>query len=471
MSNKIILNFLIIASVLALSGNAWARSRAAERLSVLDRSFSSDAGYQIAAERREDVLAASPSAGVWEPPAEQPVTAEGNEVPSEAARFFSGFSHTTVYKDNVYRTRIDPKGDLIEAPTATLGVVIGREGGTLYFENAYDLTYLDYVEDDKLSAWSHLNYTRIDVKGDKWFAGFENEFRPLSPRESGDRRELTSSASGAAATSTSDRAELTLDWSATSRSRLQGAWVYTYHLFPSSAGDNTDATERLSYQEHVWTPRVLHDLTPKTSLYAEYEFAHSDYFRSGLYSAVSTTPRAGLIWRVTPKTTLIADAGWLERDFDLPEIEDGGEFVFKGVWAYQPGPKTRFSLFGGRDSAVDTDFLGASPLTQSANRTDLYLGGRGSWATGPNSSLSGHVSTRWSEREGDVRLEDPDEAGVIRSGARRDYPFEWGVDWMWDHPAGARYRLGFKHVRKNSNFDNFDYEDYQLIGGVSWQAV
>jgi hypothetical protein len=392
------------------------------------------------------------------------------EPPAGPFRFKSGFSHSTRYTSNLFNSPIDPEGDLIHIPSVMLGLEAGREGVSRQFiSNEYTVGYFDYAEHDKLDRLAHHNLTRLTWRGTRSGIEAENEFRPLSPRATAEFGELEGSGSRAQVIASTNRAALRGWYRLTPKLKWQESWTHGWTSYPAGSGSNSAEQERYSHQKHTVASKLIYDLTAKTAVYGEHRVETADYFEGGGFSFNSHAMRAGFVMRPGLRDTVLFEAGYMLRNMNSPDHEDADQFIYRTAWSRRLSEKWLMSLLVERDLGFDVDLRGDTAGLQSVHRDTTLIGASLEFAISPSMSLELKGGLRFGERDGEIRLSDP-ETGRVVSGEREDVRTEWGVAWNWRRAAGQRLSAGYQYSERDSNFKAFDHEDHQIMGevGLSW---
>lgn len=386
-------------------------------------------------------------------------------------KFHSGFSNTAVYESNLYDTRLDPVDDLITLPTVWMGVSRGIEGlSERYFEADYGLTYMNYVEDDKLDHLAHTQYTQFDWRGKKLALSLQNTFSPLSPTGTASRRELRTAGGGNAVIATSNSFAFKSAYEIGPKLTFKNTWGHSVVYYPESASGNNREIERQSRQVHSLAPRFEYQVTAKTTVFTGYQFETGDYFKGGVLAFKSHTVLAGLETRPNPKTSWLFQGGYKYKDLNQPGFDDAELFIYNAAWRRQVAAKLLLSLTVagtlGRGSDT-TDPADAVSASGDSGTGTAEMGAALTWAMSERMSLSLTGGIDVESKEGAITLADADNPLVTFSRQREDIGYSWGIGWRWARTAFDEYYVGYKYYNQNSSFKDFEYEDHQVVGSVN----
>ncbi len=363
------------------------------------------------------------------------------------------FDFSTIYDSNLFNSRIDPKGDLIYSYLATVG--FERQGDRAYFDTTYDLAYSDFVENEKLSRFGHSISSRFRWNDDRWKFNFENNFKPDSPYNVGERTEfLLLEPSSIIATSDTARAhvsyELAPQW------KLLYTQRYSIHYF------HNEVDEPFSSQAFIFNPKIMHEINDKTALYVSYSYRVQDFFKQGVFSSGQHIPRAGLVTSLGPTTELSANVGYAFRDYEDLENEDHDGLVAKVEVTQRLFRRGTLTLWGVKylDENFDTS------VVDSPNEDAHFIGADFVWRVSPALELKSGASAGFTSREGLATVADPDNSSLTFTRELESDFYGCSADVKWKLNSQWAVLLGYKFFNKNSSFKDFEYDDHKVVGSI-----
>lgn len=399
-------------------------------------------------------------------------SSDSNRPPIDQSRFEalilrSDFANAIVYDSNLFNSRRNPEGELILTPTGTLGLYRGEPGVTpTFFENEYSVTYIDYSEHDKLDQLSHLNRTRYDWYGKKNSLRVYNNFRPLSPRETTDRREFRGVDSRASVTATSNQFGVRFGHEISPRIFFEGDFKHEIYYFPESVGGNSSADELLSHQNHFISPKIVYELSAKTKVFIEYGFETADYFKGGEFRFKSHRLQSGFLTQFNPKLSYQFQSGYKTRNFGEQVYRDEDLFIYKTAVNYQFTSKLSGSIYGSRDLGLDLDLDGFVGPEISISRDVTSAGVVLALDDTLWSQWTIQAAVGWGSKDGQATLPDPDDLTIVHTREKLDHSYSLGASYFWRRSPLDAYKIAYRFLSKNSSFKNFEYEEHQILFAV-----
>jgi len=443
-----VLVFLVVLWCLCLSKTSFA-ARADEFNSDLDESFS--AGYS------QKSFAQSFHSTAFDEPVE-----ETNKESWETWRFFKGFNFSTTYDSNIFLSRINQKDDESLIYTPTIG--FARKGRYDYFQTFYDLSYVEYIENGKLSRFNHSIISQFGYYFPKLKIGVYNTFRPDTAYSIGERTELRS-AEASRVIAYSDNALGKIDYELTSKVRLLYKQRYILFYFPTSS--NNSIINKFSSQTHIFNPRISYRMAPKTDIYADYEFDTADFFEGGVYSSKSHVASVGITNQILPKTSVTLELGYRWRDYNNNDAaQDEGAYQFKAAASQQLTHKTSITLWATRDFEEDLDNITS---TLSANRVVYYYGANLTWQISRHVDFQSGMSIGYATKDGYLMQTDPDNSSLSFTRRLNNDFYESNVSLNWNPRPFVSATVGYKYFKKDSSFKNFDYDDHKVITSLKFK--
>ncbi len=414
--------------------------------SGLDQSFS--AGYS------QKSFAQSFHGSAFEEPTEE----EGKES-GETWQVLKGFNFSTVYDSNIFLTRDKEKDDEILIYTPSIGFV--RKGRNNLLRTLYDLSYSEYIENGKLSRFNHSWTTELKYRFPKLKIDFYNNFKPDTAYAIGERTELRSAESSKVITYADD-ALGQIDYGVTAKTHI--LYTQRYNVFYFPAASNAPLTNRYSSQTHGFNPRVTYQLTPKTDVYADYEFDTSDFFQGGGYSSDSDVVGAGVNRKITPNTKASLELGYRWRDYhDNDNAQDEKAFQFKAAVSQRLTTKTSVTFWATRGLQED---LANITSTLSANRIVFYYGANLTWQISRVIDFQSGMSIGYDKKDGHITQTDPDNSKLAYTRSLDNNFYESNVSLNWSPRPYVSATVGYKYFKKESTFKNFEYDDHKVVAAI-----
>ncbi len=443
-----VLSIFAAFSYLLFSTASFA-ARPEEFGSGLDQSFS--AGYS------EKSFAQSFHSAAFEGPTGD----TGGENP-ETWRWLTGFNFSTVYDSNIFLTRNGEKDDEIFTYTPTVGFV--RKGSHDFLRTVYDLSYVEYVENGKLSRFNHSVMSELKYQFPKLKIDFYNSFKPDTAYAIGERTELRS-AESSKVTTYNDDALARIEYEMTAKTHL----IYTqrYHVFYFPVRENTLLTHSYSSQSHAFNPKIAYQLTPKTDVYADYEFETVDFFERGVYSSDSDLVRAGVNRKITPNTKAGLEFGYRWREYhNNDKAKDENAYQFKAAVSQRLTYKTAVTLWAARGLQED---LANVTSTLSVNRLIYYYGANLTWQVNRVIDFQSGVSVGYDTKDGTITRTDPEDPTAVFTRPLNDHFYESNISLNWSPRPYLSGTVGYKYFRKESSFKDFEYDDHKLIAAIRFK--
>jgi hypothetical protein len=348
------------------------------------------------------------------------------------------------YDDNILLTSKDEIDDFIwhitpgvtvELPARTYAIRLGYQADVLRYTDNTDLDTVHHtaLADARVSFNFGLGLRLTDrfLVTDE-FAGF-----PVP--------ELTQRI---------DRWENTLDVGADYTVRERYTIDFNYRWFMV---DYRDAPEfdQLDRDDHTFAGTLFYRLFPKTSILGEVDYNLVRYDIPAV-----AADRDSDAWRfflgakgdVTAKTSLLVKAGWEWRDYDNPARQDWDGLVAEGsiIWKYREPSEVR--IYGGRAN-IESTFQGNNYYVSSYGGAEV------------RHFLSERLILRVRALGG---VNDYPENTTIgaKTAERSDTFFEAGVSLKYQMRRWLAFELGYRFLKNDSNFDDFDYTDNRIKASV-----
>ncbi len=373
----------------------------------------------------------------------------------DLVQFHKSFKVAALYNDNILNSRIDPIDDQIFNYAPQIGVSRKTRNG--YVETFYDLTYTDYAEHHKLNTVNHENMTKFSYKKNRLSVDFSNSIKPYTTFATGERTELDVFGTQRVKTHTDD-ATFSLEYTWSPKTKTAFIYAFGWASFLPSGG-NTSLTQ-FNVKTHGFTPQLYYAITPKTNVYASYNYQIVDYYKGGLSSS-STTPSIGVVGRLTPKTSLNVDAGWKKRDYVDSSTPAADGFVLKGAVNRKLMPKISATFSVSKDVSENFDRVASQSLQQEA----LFYGLNLSYLFSPRVSVDVSAGHGTNSSEGLVTIQDIEGSGLFTREMEDEFT-DWDIRLKWTPRPFCEVGLGYEFEKKNSSFKNFEYDKHQVYASA-----
>ncbi len=357
------------------------------------------------------------------------------------------------YDSNIFSSRNDPKDDIFYTYSPTLGV--RRKGHKSYIENFYTLSYVDYVEDQKLSRPNQKNTTKMEYKTDKLSINVSNVFEPNTAYAIGERTELKAAETSKVITYTDD-ANMEINYKITPKTSFDFDWNYKIFYFPVSG--NSLAANSFSSQTHIFTPGLFYQITPKTSVFAKYGFEIVDFFQGGGFASKAMSTTVGVAGKITPKTGLSASLGYKTRKYNETSLGNFEGYTFRAAVSRRFLPKIAGTVSYSRDTQEDFSIQGSRSTSQEVEFFGLNL----TWFLYPHLTLDGGASAGFNSRQGLFTKVDPENSTLTFTRPEETHFYEWNLNLNWHPRPFVEFFIGYKYFNHGGTFKGFQYDDQRL---------
>ncbi len=443
---------LIFCPLFLLSDNLRVRSCLAsekiDSLSGVNQSFRAGYVQRSFGEKFHDVELYGPSEGKEEPSLD-------NWVYDKKLKL------STTYDSNLFSSRLDAIDDLIYLYGPTLS--LKRKWEHAYLETFYDISYSDYVENQKLSHWNQSYTFNMGFKYSKVSIDISNRFLPHSVTAVGERTELKSATQQII--TYRDGADMTLNYFLTPKTTLSIGYSYDLLYIPPTKGGSSSGNSSFSSQTHAINPRISYQWTPKTSLHADYNFQAVDFPKDSSFASKAHTLSVGFLNHWNARTTFSGDVGVKRRDYNDNSLRRLEWLAAKLAVSRQLTGKIRASLFYARDADENLD------LTRSRSLKTLtdYYGVNLTWAISPHLSLDAEASVQENTRDGLISHPDPDNPRITFTRQDEDQFYDWGLNLNWAPRPFLSFLIGYDFTNKNSSFKDSESERHKLVGSMDYR--
>ncbi|MBI4352817.1 MAG: outer membrane beta-barrel protein [Candidatus Omnitrophica bacterium] len=361
-------------------------------------------------------------------------------------RFYKGINVSGAYDSNIFAAKTNEKDDEFFTYTPTVGV--SRKGGQAYFETYYDLSYVDYIENEKLSRFNHSLTSTGGYQWTKLKLDVVNNFRPDTAYAVGERTELRS-AEGSRVVTYADNGQARLSYELSPKTSFAYTQAWSIYYFPT--GPNTRGVHTLSSQTYTFSPSVSYKLTPKISLNGQYSYATADFYKGGRFDSGSHAFGGGISGRVAPKTNLSFNAGYRFRNYDDASLTDEEDFEMQVAASHRLTSKLLLTAWYSRDLGENFDTVQSAVTNEIKDFVGLNL----TWNITPHLALDSQGSVGFTDR--------PDASPDVEN----EY-YETSVALNWSPKENFAVALGYKFFDKESNLDEFEYKDHKVVTSLKW---
>jgi len=389
----------------------------------------------------------------------------------KCGRVHGFFSLTQMYKSNLYKTAEDPEG--VWATYLTPGIWAAMPGscdriieivtssatpGGLVVSPFYPKTNRKYQSYLLYSPQYEIYYDKSDEnmlthRADAYFR--YNTRNKLSVRAIDQFKRSHDSISSRAFT-IDDRYKsnmfntlLTFDPTAKLRLRLD----YSNFYLDYDGSENS----RANRMDNSWSAYGYFNFTPKTSIFANCEFADIDYDTNDLDSQENRL-FAGLRWDITQKTSGQAKVGFGEKNYDQPALSD------LDTWMAEL--QLDHSLTSRTDMVLNAYRRYDEVLGELVNKDDLKENfSKGILTHFIGLSLNQDLTTKLHLSLDTTYFYDKyeDEEQLSTRKEREDTEFAISPAIKFDFMKRLTFDLAYTYTNRDSNYSQFDYEDHTVF--------
>lgn len=394
------------------------------------------------------------------------------DAPLELEKGFSdwylskGFNFSTIYDTNVFTTRKNQNADWSFIYTPTVG--LQRKTDVASFGVSYDLSYIDYLDNDDLDRFNHSIDTifglDLNPQGKSLKIDLTNSFKPDTAYAVGERNELRSAEGGRVITY-SDVASLKIAYDLSAKTTVTYTQGFTLFYFPEE--DNNQKVNSSSSAVHTFTPGFTYKLTPKVDLNGYYSYVRSDYFETGgRFDSDSHVVGAGVAAKITPKTSANLGVDYRTRDYQDESFNGDDAAEVTGALSHKLTDKLRGTIWAAHTLGENVDIQ----QDASINETKDFFGTNLTWFVTPLVNIDGSASAGFSHRDGIVGFADAQNGTSFRD--KIDYHsienefYEASIGLNWAPRSYISVFAGYKYFNKNSTFALFEYNDHKTVASV-----
>ncbi len=218
-----------------------------------------------------------------------------------------------------------------------------------------------------------------------------------------------------------------------------------------------DASENLNDRDdNSWALYGYFKLTPRISLFAEYEYADLDY-KDYFLDSVENRYFGGIRWEFTEKTSGQLKGGYGRRDYDASILEDTGTWMAELVLDYDMTEKTRIvaNAYRRYEEAMGLGLIGESYSPFWSTHLLTHMVGL---------SIDYHLTRKLhfnlhSSVHFDEHAYEYDEELWYRD-KRRDTEYAISPKIKFDFLKWLTFDLSYTYTNKTSNYSDAEYEDH-----------
>jgi polysaccharide biosynthesis protein VpsM len=194
---------------------------------------------------------------------------------------------------------------------------------------------------------------------------------------------------------------------------------------------------------------IFYKFKPKTSLFAEYEFADIQYDTDSESDSTENRYYAGLEWDVTAKTNGRIKLGYIEKEFDAANVDKQSDFSIEIQGQHNFTPKRALKVIGFR-KFNESDMIGAY--------ASISTGISVAWLQRFTEKWSGTLNGSFTRDEYEGLfvfrgITDEREDDIFSIAPALRYKFR---DWMI-------FDLAYIYSKRDSNFGIFDYDNNTIF--------
>ncbi|MEW6110172.1 MAG: outer membrane beta-barrel protein [Nitrospirota bacterium] len=200
--------------------------------------------------------------------------------------------------------------------------------------------------------------------------------------------------------------------------------------------------------DNTFSGSLFYKFTPKTSIFAEYEFIDINYDDDSLSDSREHNLWAGLQWDVTAKSRGMLKAGYGTKKFKRRDIRNNKTFVLEGRIEYRLTSKTSFNFLAWRKTN-ETDISTTNFIVSTGARIG-YL-----------HKLTGKISDFASLSYINDRYKGEFTSGG-KTGERDDNYYSAGIGIRYEFRRWLNSEIGYIYGKRDSNFQDYDYSNNTL---------
>lgn len=186
---------------------------------------------------------------------------------------------------------------------------------------------------------------------------------------------------------------------------------------------------------------AFYQFWPRTSVFLEYDFSDIDFDHGVSTDSIENRYYAGINWDMTANTRGTLKIGYIQKDFDAPNLEDQQGFSIELQTQHNLSPKRGLQINAFR-KFNESDFSSAAAFL----------------STGIEVSLLQRFTEKWSGTF-DLSFEKNEYTGFDRS----DKLFGLGPAIRFEPRKWMIFDLGYHYYLNNSNITLFDYDANQIF--------
>jgi len=180
---------------------------------------------------------------------------------------------------------------------------------------------------------------------------------------------------------------------------------------------------------------------PKTSLFAEYNYAVINFDTGTINDSVENRYYAGVNWDITAKTRGTFKLGYMDKNFESATVEDQDGFSFELQTQHNFTPKRALQL-NGYQKFHESDIANASSYLSTGIDVGLMQRFTEKW--------SGTLNAIYEANDYNESIRDDDLYGI--SPAIRFKAKKWLI-----------FDLGYQYFKNDSNITIYAYEEHQVF--------
>jgi hypothetical protein len=186
---------------------------------------------------------------------------------------------------------------------------------------------------------------------------------------------------------------------------------------------------------------LFYKIRPKTSVFGEYDYSDIDFNSESTNNSVENRYYAGVQWDMTAKTRGTLKIGYMDKDFDVPSVEDQSGLSLELQTQINLSPKRAIQVNGYR-KFQESDIANASSFL----------------STGIDIGLLQRFSRKWT---GDLSF--TYERNNYNGSGQTDDLIGFGPTIRFKARQWLIFDLGYSYSHNNSNLDFYSYTVHQIF--------
>jgi hypothetical protein len=421
-----------------------------DSLSGVDRRFTTENFQEVFAEtfHKNEILS------------ESPIVDEVKLQPLDSWRYYRSFASGVNYDTNASATVRDPKPEVVYSYSPVVGM--SHRTQYTYLKMFYNLSYADYVHNDKSSRFNNSHTTDLRYNFNHLKVNITNSFKPDSSFVQGERTDLKTT-DGKNVLTYANGTNINVEYKHSSKTSLTYSYENSLFYFPKT--DNVDADNSLqSSMTHTFSPKLTYRIKPKTSIFLEHKYGILDFYKGGLGTHENVV-NAGVSGKIFSNIGISVAAGYNYLEFMKSNAPAIGGFNYSVGVSKKILPKVRATLSTTRMTNREYDTI----LYETNKFVKNFYGMNLSWRVSPKVNVDAEASAGYTDREGFITRADLDNPTNRYRRPREDQLYKLGLRLTWDPRPYFSLMLGYEYVNANSSFKDFEYYSHKFATSFSYK--